>query len=717
MEPQMELKKDEEYKIRNQTPAEKEENDNGENIPQYEIKLKLSEEEQQTLAEQVFLEYEAIVDERKDLNLTNKWEERDRQYDGEMQNNKTLAFNLHVHQSKIKTDAIVQAINEAFLDSEPMFDISPRPDAARKDGFEVAEKQAQFLDFAVDEEIKPENALVRIAKSTITKFVGIGKLSWKYKRERRRREESYEGEWVPSGVQNGQFIKENEGLKKFLSVYPDAMEKQRGIVKRLVEEKKVEIVVEFKDTIDNNPELEYIKVENFFVKNSVDYQKGLRDTHFIGELQEYSYWDLLKKEENGEFENVEKLWNTDTDEENHAKDYMTKDYKVLEATTYMRIKEDDKEEIKIKAWFGAEDEGKKIFLGAEIYPYYGFDTDYLAFYVKLNDDGFYGGCKSVMYDLKDSNIAQDVLLNLAIHGTYIRNLLTPIVKEGSEIEEMFLDHQFEAGKPLVVDPLTDDVSKAMSFVQWGNIDLNGSLILMEKMKRIDGDVSKVSDLTTGAESELDPSAPASKTIALLQQSGIGIKNYIRIFLPTYNIMAGRFLQLYYQMSQEDKQYKVLGKSKAVTGDNPFSSISREEMMVKTNIQSRAAAFVFDKVNEKREAMAAYQVTRDDPYASQQPNLLYKSLKVLLETFGPRWKAIVDTDLLSPEDFQQKMNQTALKAVQQLFLGAQQKAENTGVDMDPNQVLNAAPGAIQQAQAEDYNPQLRVEREKAEAKNK
>ena len=712
MEKELEIKKGKEYAIRNQTKEEAEEND--ELIPEYQMALDLSDTEEEEFTAQVRLEFKAIKDERASLELDTdggKWETADRQYEGKLKDNKTLAFNLHVQQSKIKSDAIVTAIGQAFVDSDPMFDITPRPQKARQDGFEIAEKQTQFLDFAMDEEVKPEIALMKIAKSATNKFVGIGKVTWEYKIEKRRREEEYQGKVVPIGIQNDQIILENEGLKKFLTAFPDAPQDHKGIIKRLMAEKKVKLVIQYKDTVDNNPELKYIQLKNFYVKNSCEYQRGLRDTHLIGERQLFTYWDLMKKEKEGEFKDVDRLFVQGGSLDDMSKEFMTKDYDVIEITTYYAFKENE-DEIKVKGWFGEKDD-ELIYLGGIVYPYYGFDTDYLAFYLKLNDKGFYGDCESVISDLKDSNIAQDALLNLALHGNLVRNTLTPIIKEGSEIEDAFLEHGFVAGKPLIVDELTDDVNKAVGFVQWPNVDLNGSMMLTEKLKRMDSDVSRVSDLTTGGESQLDPSAPAAKTIALLEQSGIGIKDYIRVFLPTFNELASMILQLYYQMSNEDKEYRVVGKSKAVTGENVFAGISRDEMIVKTNVQSRAASFVFDKVNEKREAMAAYQTVMADPYARQQPKLLYKALKVLLQTFGYKWKTIVDTDLLSPEEFEQQQTQVAIQVVQALMQQAQAQAQATGIQPNPEQVLQKAPDAITQAQSEAYNPEIRAEREKAQ----
>jgi len=694
----------EDYIVRPQTPEERERLDATEDVPEYRIQMKLVEEQKTRLTDSFFLEFDALKREREDLGLEKKWKERDSQYDGTLEPNKQMPFNLHMHQSKIKTDAIVRAIKEAFLDSEPIVDISPRPEASRNDGYVVARKQAEFIDYVMDEEVKMESAFDKVAKSAVKKFVGIMKLCWAYRRETRKREESYQGENIPLDIVNGNLVIKNEGLEQFLKVYPDAMDKHKALVKQLMEEKKIDIVVRYKDTIENNAKPKYVKVEDFYVRNATDYWDGLRTEHCVVERVQYTYWELLKKQDEGEFENIEALFNSDDTQgqEGEGKlspDYKTATYDILEGTYYFKLKETDKEEVKIKCWFG---EQKKAFLGAILFPYYAFDIDYIPFYVELNDYGFYGDARSVMSNLRDSNIAQNVLLNLALYGLYIRNSLTPIVKEGSEVEAAFTNKTWRVGDPLVVDELTDDVNKAMDFVQWPNVDMNTTLVLMEMLKRNDSDVTKVSDLTSGRESVIDPSAPASKTIALLEQSGLGVKEYIRTFLPSFNILCTMLLQLYYQMSQEGHKYKVRRKAEGVTGEDPFASISRDEMIVKTNVQARASSFVFDKVNEKAEAIAALNLVSNYPYAMQQPEIQYESFKIVMETMGQKWRNLVDK-MLGPEEFKKQQMMIAMQAVQALMQQAQTQAKVTGVSPDIG--MEQVADTVTQAQMVAHNPAL------------
>lgn len=689
---ELEIPEGKEYAIRNQTPEEKKRLES-DTIPSYRIKQNLSEEQIDRLKQEVFEEFDALVAEREELKLESKWKTLDKMYEGDAKANERISFNIDCGQSAIKEDSIVRAIAEATLDSDPMFDIAPRPETARKDGKIIADKQSEFLDYSIDEEVKPEHDLVLWTRDSVRKYVGISKLCWEYSRERRKREETYEGN--------------QEGLRQFVSAYPDPsnVAGYEGYLKRLAEGKSVKIVVEYWDTISNNPRTKHVKIENFYVSNSTKGNEGLRTAHLVAERIPFSWFELEEKQRNKEFVNVDDLKNSGTkDAPSIIKDYRTRTYDVLEFTYYFKLNEGDERETKIKCWFS---EDKKIFLGAILYQYYGFDIDYIAYYVKLNAKGFYGNAESIIWDLRHTHIAQNALLSLALHGLLVRNILTPIVKSGSEIESIFLEKGFVNGSPLPVDEMTDDVSKALGFVQWPQMDSGSLMMLNQLIQRIGSDRTSVSDLMTGRESPSDPNAPASKTIALLQQAGVGIKDYIRVYLPSFNILATNLLQLYYQMSQEGRKYQVRRKSESVSGSNPFAMITRDEMSAKTVVQSRATSFAFDKLNEKQENLAAYQIVRSDPYAMQIPMLQYKALKSVLESWNPRYKNLAETDLPTPEQFARQQMIVAVQAIQMLMKANQKKQEITGVESEPINPEQAA-GAVTKAQMIAYNPSLAEE---------
>lgn len=701
MPKQVELENEDDIKIRTQTQEERDKNTQKVDTPIYRLKIDLDDDQKKRLTEDFFEEFEALKTERKDSDLKVKWDKLDVQYDGNISENTRLKFNLHVPQSRIKVDAITRALKEAFLDSDPKFAVTPRPDFTGKGGLKVAEDQSDFLDFAMDEEIKPEKELSRIFKQGVKKYVGIQKISWGYCRERRKREESYEGKFEPESVgQGGELKVKNEGLESFLKTYPTALKEYPGLVRKLLEEKTINVVVEYLDTIDNNPELTSIRVEDFYVRNSADSNKKLRNTHCIAERQRYTWWELLKKEQGEEWENIEELKNSGEigEDDDHNKesttlaDFKTRDYNVLEATYYFKLKESDEEEVKIKAWFGEE---RKVLLGVILYPYYGFDVDYKGYWPSDNGKGFYGNAESVMWVLKDSNIAQNALLNLALHGTYARNIMTPITREGSEIEQLILENRWQEGMPLSVPEGTDDVRKDISFLEYPQLNLQDIMALKAKLEQQDSDVSLVSEGQSGRESSLDPKAPGNKTIALLRLSGINIQDYIRALGPSFNETGGEILQLYYQMSNQSRKFRTRVKSVKVTGDNPFSDITRDVMVAKTNIQTRAMSFAFDKISEKQENLAFNQLLLSHPIALQRPKLLYRGLLAVMKSWSPMWKNLADTELPNPEEFALEQRQVAVQAIGDFIQLVKKQSEVTGVEPDID--LGMLTNAIGQAQ--------------------
>lgn len=712
---------DGQYSLRPQDKKEVKRNETLDDVPNYRIRLDLDENQRERLTKQFQEEFRALLNERNTLGLPAKWAALDRQYDGIMKKNSKLSFNLHTHQSKIKTDAIVRALNEAFLDSQPMVDVTPRPEFWKeqdKSGDDVCEKQQQFIQYEMEENIQPSADITRVGMCAVKKFVGVMKLEWLYEKELRKREESYVGENEIVGVdQQGQPQVENKALKEFEGNYPNWHERgYASLHDRIAKGGTVNLVVEYLDTLYNSAKWRHVSIEDFYVRNSTFYNDGLKKAHLVVERDTMTYWELLKKEKNEEFENVDdicQMYPTASMSEGGTKiDYKNNDYSVLEATIYFKLDENDEEETKIKAWFAEIDgeqekqtDGQRYELfGAILYPYFAFDIDYKAFYVKLNNDGFYGGAKSIMWDLKDSNVAQDAILNLSLHSMYIRNILTPIVKEGSEIEAMFIENRWQDGRPLPVDAMTEKVEDAMAFVQYPQINLQDFLALGAQMQKIDSDVSGVNPGISGRESPSDPHAPATKTIALLNQSGINIKDYIRTFLPSFNAMVSDTLQLYYQMSQEGKKFKVSYKSRKVTGQDAFASITRDEMVARTNIQARASAFAFDKVSEKQDNMMGYQMLATSPVAATQPEAYYKALILALGSISPAWKSFTETDILSPKEFQQKQQQVAVQAVAKLLELKQLQAKVVGGQVPPLNPQEAG-AAVTQAQAESANPAL------------
>ena len=701
------------YTIRSQSREEKQERQEAD-TPIFTTKLRLNDPQIERLQKEVFEEFQVLKDERQSLGLENKWKELQNVYDGIVAANTKMSFNLHRPQAKTKVNAIVRTCIEAFLEMDPMFSITPRPEFAGRDGMDVAARQTDFLDYSFDEEIQPETEVELCFRQSAIKFVGIIKADYEYKEAQRKRDESYDGSELKVQIKGDQVVGINEGLKRFIDNYPDAVSRYQSYVKRLVQGKKIDIVVDYLDNVANNPRLTSIKVENFYVANSTKGIKGLKNAHLIVERQPYTWWELQEQVREGTFKEdaVDDMKHEGPSKDKEGKpleakiveDYRNREYDVLECTYQFLMNENDEEPIKIKAWFS---EVREKFLGGNFWPYYGFDTDYIPFYMKVNDKGFYGGAESVIADLKDSNIAQNAMLNFMLQGAYNANILTPVVKEGSEVINQFNENRWTHGIPLVVPEETEDWRKDLGFVDWPNFRVDDMLKAIEYLSRQDGDVTGVSDiLASGDASELDPNAPGNKTIALLKTSGANIKEYIKKLSPSFNEIGSVVLQMYYQMSNEDRKFRAKQKAEEVAGEGLFDSIKREQMVARTNIQARATAFAFDKLEEKRENMAAYGLVLQNAYASGIPEVLYKALRLVLKSWNPTWKNQIDNVLPSPEEFSQTQMQVAVQATIKYFSALKQQEEQTG--LKPQADLNALTQVITQAQQVNAFPELQEE---------
>jgi hypothetical protein len=680
--------------IRPQTTEEKRDNEENPGIPYFKMELDLTPEQIEKLTDDVFEEFEVLKAERDELKLREQWEDNEAQYEGIVPPMPRMKFNVSTKQSKVKVDAIVRAIREGFLDVDPKYAITPRPEETRQNAQEVSRNQADFLDYEIDENIKPEHAFTQVSYSAVKHYVGIQKIIWDYRREERKREEIYEGKNEPAGIdpRTGEVIFINKAVQEFINNHPETLDEEGNIVKnktyidRLNDEKNLELVVKYQETIANNAKLCDIDLEDFYVRNACDYNAGLATEHMIAERINYTWWELLDEENNGLFSNVEGLQvkdqkDTDDDEEgNEAKQNPEfAEYDVMEFTTYIRLS-DSSDPVKIKAWFG---EKSKQFLGAIHYPWYGIDCDYKGYWVQKSrkKNGFFGGGKGVMWDIRDSNIAQDAILNLNLQGVYARNILTPIVPEGSEIEKLILENRWTDGLPLPVSDDLEDVGKGVGFVQYPQQNTADMLTMVQFLKQQDGSITGVNEGISGQRDPTDPAAPASKTIALLRQSGINIQDYLREFEPSFSETASDILQMYYQMSKDAKKFKVGKRANDVAGSPVFQTLSREDMVAKTNIQARATAYQFDKVNEKRENLAMWQMMMSNPMMQVRPKTLYFAFLEVMKSWSPFWKNVADSIMPTPEEFSQEQAQAAVQGILQLAQASKAQEQATGVKPD------------------------------------
>ena len=663
------LTDEQDYEIEESKIKKPEKGDDDYGIPAYMEQIELSKEQEERLLMELRKEFDAIKKEREDKGLERKWRALDNQYEGIMEEDSLRQFNLSRKVTKIKCDAIELKIMQAAWKTEQKFAVTARPQFEREGGQEVVDAQSDFLDYKLDNDIPFMEPQRKVVHQAVIKGTGILKWNYEIKRERRKRPECYDGAKTET-IQTPQgMMEKNVGLEQFMKAYPDAAVKHAGIIKKLLAGKKVELMVDYEETTYNDPLPKHVRLEDFYVRVCTDGYEGLKTTRLIVEREEYNYWQLKQMERQKKFYNINQLI-YEADEKGDKKEregYESENYKVLECTFYFKLKPEDEEETKF-VFNIAED--KWVVIGARDYPYYSVPCVYNPHYIAKIWEGFYQ--PSVAEYITDNNIAENAILNFMLEGVMTANTITPIVDSDNPAFAQFLEKRWAH-----CIPIETTNGKPMDFLSKyiGNFNPQSLLTMLEFLGREDGDITRVSQLQTGRESALDPSAPASKTAMLMQQSESGIADYLDVMMPSFNRSAEMILQLYAQHNEEGGKYKP--SPERVVGSNPFSVISRQDMTARTNIQSQAKAFNFDDLNEKQELMTAWQLIRPEPIFNQNPEAVYAFLKMIMKAWSKKTRNLVEQILPPLAQFKKQQQMLVAQGVGQFLQTKAQEMVQAG----------------------------------------
>jgi len=181
-------------------------------------------------------------------------------------------------------------------------------------------------------------------------------------------------------------------------------------------------------------------------------------------------------------------------------------------------------------------------------------------------------------------------------------------------------------------------------------------------------------------------------------------------LPSFNEIGYILLAMYFQMSKQGKAYTP--KPERIVGDNPFSTLNRNEMVARTNIQAQAFAFVEDKVNEKVLDLSLYQAVRQEPLIAKNPDAVHFLLKTLVEGWSKKWKNAALKVIPSMEQFQKQKLEAALNGVVMYAGKVLEDSKVTGVEpqIDPEQLL-AVVSDLQAQLVTPVDPAVQKEQEK------
>lgn len=666
--------------------------------------------DEERIIEEIWDEWNEIEQERAQSNREGTWDSLLNQYKSKMAENEDRQFNLSRPTTKIKIRGISRLMHRALFESDPIYTVVPRPEFHREGGQDVADKQTDFLDYKMDVELPFKQVKRKVINSACIYGVGIEKMFHKIERRKRKRSETWKGNpIVMLDRRTGAEVIINKSLERLLAKYPDLPD---SYIKDMQEGKEIHFEVDYMETVKNDPLPKMVDIRNFYVRESCEGYDGLCDQLLIGEKVEYSWWELKRMERRGIFKNIDRIKFETNDNgkltANVREGYKNKEYTIRECTYQAKLKDNDEEETKCVFWI---EEETKTLIGTSYYPWDGLDCIYNPHYVLNEEDGFYQ--PGIAEDLTDLNIAENLFLNFGLEGAWLSNMVTPITPRGSDIDQQFLTKDWAHGLPLNAEP-DEQVDFLQKYMKPTN--LRDVIVILQTIAKASDDVSGYSQLLTGRESELDPRAPASKTIALMQRSGINIRDYIKCLLPAFNRTAEMLLQMYYQISQEGRAYKM--RPERITGEqNLFSQIKREEMIARTNIEAKASSFDFDKINERKQDLALYQVVRQELLIAKNPQAVHMLLKNLIKGWSPKWRNIGEQLLPPLQELQQKEMGVALQAsaayLGKILQASQQQGQPVEQTFDIQKLLQAVNTARKDLATMPTEEELEARKEAAE----
>ena len=629
-----------EYKLISAKEAEEDQ----ENLYEYQSKIKLTPDQETELIGIIEANLDLIEKQRSTDGCETRWEEYDNQYWGIVQENSNTLFNLHQFLTLSRVRRVKSRLYQAFLESDPIFSISPRPGYAKKDGYEDAERQEQFLDYEFDSEIIIEGPFKKSLHEACLKDGGVLKLIWERDFEWMRQKETYEGT--------------TKGLKSFLEVYPDARERYPHFVEKLEAGEDIDIVVDKREIVYDAPRFYYVPFKNFYIDLTTEGLLGLRKSKFHAELQTYNWYELQEEVEEERFdkEKVENLrWITDEDGKPAISlTYLEQPYDVFECNLFYDLKKNGKPK-RIVIWYARE---RRTILNTIHFPYQHARPYYIPFFIIEEMPGWHQpGLGRV---LQPSNIIANSTTNFLLDNAFYRN--TPLIRAtpNSPIAQQLLAKTWKIGDPLVaergeVEPFS---------LQTGNLT---ELITLLKMNDYAADDASgaPSGYLSGRADPTDPDAPAQKTMMLLKESNLNIKDFILCLVPSFQEMAYQILQLFAQFKGTAK-YKL----KYAVGEEKAFEITPEQLRLRTNVTPMATTFAFDKLNEKRENLALTTSLTTNPMAQKflanAPQAQWRLFHILIKSWSDKWNQKVDEVFPSLEKVEEYLVEIQKKAFNEFY---------------------------------------------------
>lgn len=536
------------------------------------------------------------------------------------------SFNLCVPATPKVVDACVSQTEEAFEDVDPKWTIQTPPD---KNLIPARDLQEKTLDYYSDAEMEDTEAWQKVYHDAF--LLGNGWLALPYKREYMRIRD---------------FV-EYSSIEQFQKDFPSDFLKYPKYLEDLAQGKIVKMVVEYNQEIMASPKPEHIEWEDVYVPINTNGLQGMLKSRIVARYVAMR-WEEIKIEEEeknyikGVSEDLKyKVGNDGSPQADIDPEYMKKIFDTFEVIYFVDIDGDGIEE---RCLFNIEKSHKKC-LRAIRYPY-NHNRPYITPYcIQWTRKGIYQ--PGLGEKLQSLNIALNAILNHTLNASIIANSLSLKVRQGTDAVRALYEHQWYPGSVLELMNL-DDVQQ----FTFNTPNLSSLINLFAIVERFGEDVSGIVNYALGQESQEDPQAPASKTIALMRKSEIKLRRYIKSLKKSNNEVGYQALRLIYQYVPKSRIAKIFG-----IAENMVTALFQYPLKAIT----QSSGFAIEKMFEKRDNQQMSQMLLQEPLVAQDPIRRLRLYRINAKDFGSNWDKKIELVLPSEEEVLQKQQEAKRQA--------------------------------------------------------
>jgi len=483
------------------------------------IHLKLTEEQEQQVIQDIETELARIQQERDENDLEEKWQEELNLYEGVVEP-KDFPWedcaNYHIPITAYHVDVITIKSKKHTLSAKPIILLESEIDVEQN-----LRNREDFIDFKLRKEVGIEDLI-----STVYRYAVIQGTSWvKVPIDKRLEPICYMEEYKP--------IPEDIQRYKFESRFRPESERQKNLEK-LLNGESIYVRVDTYQELYFAPKPYRVPIEDLYVRPSI---KDLLSQRLIAEKLKFTWNDIQYRIDIGYYDKdkIEKI------KQEKGEKYFEGDYTFYECILYSDIEKKGQ----FKRYVFTIEDSTRTIVRAILYPYKHGKIYYVPYYAIPRDDSIYG--YSIPEKIKDLN----KIINNLWNSTF--DIISMHVNPPKQVSDKNIDLNSINWGPGAIVPTLKGLDTFRLLIP----DLRGTdaMNLIPLAERFTEFASGVSAGMSGQETLLDPRSPASKTAMLLRESNIRIEDIIKELQKGNSKLAEQIEKLYWQYKPEEFQGK------------------------------------------------------------------------------------------------------------------------------------------------------------------